>query len=161
MTGVAAWLLIQESEDGCSSSGLSWWCSLRTYLCIFAKNKPICLPRRIPAIDHEMAAGDEGGFLGGEEKHRIGDLARLGDALEDMSAAPVGMGVGRGPVHASFTSQTLHDLRPDRSRAYGIDANLIRRQIQGHATRHGGQRRLRGIVSDELRLGDEAGHGGD
>ena len=55
----------------------------------------------------------------------------------------------------------MHDLRPDRSRAYGIDANLIRRQIQGHAARHGGEGGLQGIVGDELRLGDEAGHGGD
>src|SRR5436309_14231672 len=82
---------------------------------------------RITPIDHQVAAGDEGGFLRSEEENGVSDLARLGDELEDMSAAPVGMGVGGRPVHAFFARQALNDLRPDGSRAHGIDANIIRR----------------------------------
>jgi hypothetical protein len=36
-----------------------------------------------PAVDEVQGPGDEAGFVGGEERHEVGDLLGLGVAAED------------------------------------------------------------------------------
>src|SRR6266478_1385233 len=44
----------------------------------------------IAAVDDELGAGDERGFVGGEEQHPVGDLDRLADAAQRCGGDLVG-----------------------------------------------------------------------
>src|SRR5579884_474609 len=114
----------------------------------------------VAAVHHEGLRRDKRCLIGSEEEDRIGDLARLGDALKHVSAAPAGILICGGTIQTCLPALALDDLRPDSAGRNGIDTDMIHCQIEGHAAGHVGDGGLAGIVGDEVRLGDKAGIGG-
>ena len=82
-----------------------------------------------------------------------------GSAMRLSIEAPPQLGSASAALRSIpfCTRQPLDDLRPDGSRADGVHPDVVRRQVERHATGHGGDRGFGGVVGDELRLGDEAG----
>src|SRR3954465_14107589 len=67
------------------------------------------------AVQHEVLGGDEACLVGGEEKYRVGDVFRLGEALERRAFEhPV--------AHAG--GQLLPDVSLRMPRTDGVDTDL-------------------------------------
>src|SRR5690554_1807483 len=75
------------------------------------------LEGQLPAVDHQLMAGDEARIGGGKEGHRRGHLFRLAKALHGDLAQVV-----RGP--GRVLARGLREPRLDQARADAVDANL-------------------------------------
>src|SRR4029453_257891 len=79
---------------------------------------PPASTRPLEAVDHEVLAGDEAGFRGGEEGHELGDVGWRAepiehDALLHLLAARAGQAVAELGLDHAGADGVDHDLGPE------------------------------------------------
>ena len=124
---------------------------------------PVLGPR--PAVDHEVAAGDQPRVVRAQPRHAVADVGRrrraaigmlprtsiLPDSRHHAGRSGGGWKCRRRPAGLAQLGQQLRVVRPWRRRRVGVDADPIRRQVHRGGAREVGQPAL------VERVGDHAG----
>ena len=107
--------------------------------------------REETAVGHDRGAADEGGLVGEQEGHDLGDLLGLAESPDRVERFQGGQGHVR----------SLRDTRGhDETRVHGVDADALLAVLQGRGLGQTGHRMLGGGVVGQVLHGGESGDGG-